>query len=81
MKKYQNVVEAGGFTSKEAEESSDFSKQFEMAQYSQLLPFLAANTGLYDDLYAWLAAQGNSEVDAALARNSGYSAYRKAIEQ
>lgn len=77
----ENVVEAGGFTSKEAEESSDFSKQFEMAQYSQLLPFLAANTGLYDDLYAWLAAQGNSEVDAALARNSGYSAYRKAIEQ
>ncbi|RFT32112.1 hypothetical protein CG404_01020, partial [Bifidobacteriaceae bacterium VN003] len=66
----ENVVEAGGFTSKEAEESSDFSKQFEMAQYSQLLPFLAANTGLYDDLYAWLAAQGNSEVDAALARNS-----------
>lgn len=77
----ENVVEAGGFTSKEAEESSDFSKQFEMAQYSQLLPFLAANTGLYDDLYAWLAAQDNSEVDAALARNSGYSAYRKAIEQ
>lgn len=77
----ENIVEAGGFTSKEAEESSDFSKQFEMAQYSQLLPFLAANTGLYDDLYAWLAAQGNSEVDAALARNSGYSAYRKAIEQ
>ena len=77
----ENIVEAGGFTSKEAEESNDFSKQFEMAQYSQLLPFLAANTGLYDDLYAWLAAQGNSEVDAALARNSGYSAYRKAIEQ
>lgn len=77
----QNIVEAGGFTSKEAEESTDFSKQFEMAQHSELLPYLASNPGLYDDLYAWLAAQGNADVDAALARNSGYSAYRKAIEQ
>ena len=77
----QNMVEAGGFTSREAEESNDFSQQFEMAQYPELLPFLATNPGLYDDLYAWLAAQGNAEVDAALARNSGYSEYRKAIEQ
>ncbi len=77
----QNIVEAGGFTSQEAEETADFSKQFEMAQYPELLPFLAANPGLYDDLYAWLQAQGNAEVDAALARNSGYSSYRKAIEQ
>ena len=52
-----------------------------MAQHSELLPYLASNPGLYDDLYAWLAAQGNADVDAALARNSGYSAYRKAIEQ
>lgn len=77
----QNIVEAGGFTSQEAEETADFSKQFEIAQYPELLPFLAANPGLYDDLYAWLQAQGNAEVDAALARNSGYSSYRKAIEQ
>lgn len=77
----QNIVEAGGFTSQEAEETADFSKQFEMAQYPELLPYLAANPGLYDDLYVWLQAQGNAEVDAALARNSGYSSYRKAIEQ
>ncbi len=77
----QNLVEVGGFTSKEAEESADFSQQFEMAQHSELLPYLAANPNLYDDLYTWLQAQGNPEVDAALARNSGYSAYRKAVEQ
>ena len=77
----QQIIEIDGYTSQEAEESNDFSRQFEMAQYPELLPYLAANTGLYDDLYAWLAAQGNAEVDSALARNSGYSAYRKAIEQ
>lgn len=77
----QNLVEVDGFTSKDAEESTNYSQQFEMAQHAELLPFLAANPGLYDDLYAWLAAQGNADVDAALARNSGYSAYRKAIEQ
>ena len=77
----QQIIEIDGYTSQEAKESNDFSRQFEMAQYPELLPYLAANTGLYDDLYAWLAAQGNAEVDSALARNSGYSAYRKAIEQ
>ena len=77
----QQIIEIDGYTSQEAKESNDFSRQFEMAQYPEFLPYLAANTGLYDDLYAWLAAQGNAEVDSALARNSGYSAYRKAIEQ
>ena len=77
----QNMVEVGGFTSQDAREITDFSRQFEMAQYAELLPYLAENPGLYDDLYAWLAAQGNAQVDAALACNSGYSAYREAIEQ
>ena len=75
------MVEVGGFTSQDAREITDFSRQFEMAQYAELLPYLAENPGLYDDLYAWLAAQGNAQVDAALACNSGYSAYREAIEQ
>lgn len=75
----KEVVSAGGFTSEEAQKTDDFAKQFEMAKYQELLPFLAMNTNLYDDLYAWLSAQGNADVDQALAQNSGYSAYRNAI--
>lgn len=74
---HHEVIEAGGYTSDEAKQTTDFSEQFEMAKYPELLPYLAMNTGLYDDLYAWLAAQSNSDVDEALARNSGYDAYRK----
>ncbi len=75
----KEVVSAGGFTSEEAQKTADFAEQFEMAKYQELLPFLAMNTNLYDDLYAWLSAQGNADVDQALAQNSGYSAYRNAI--
>lgn len=75
----KEVVSAGGFTSEEAQKTDDFAEQFEMAKYQELLPFLAMNTNLYDDLYAWLSAQGNADVDQALAQNSGYSAYRNAI--
>lgn len=76
---HHEVIEAGGYTSDEAKQTTDFSEQFEMAKYPELLPYLAMNTGLYDDLYAWLAAQSNSDVDEALARNSGYDAYRKTM--
>ena len=75
----KEVVSAGGFTSEEAQKTADFAEQFEMAKYQELLPFLAMNTNLYDDLYTWLSAQGNADVDQALAQNSGYSAYRNAI--
>ncbi len=75
----KEVVSAGGFTSEEAQKTDDFAEQFEMAKYQELLPFLAMNTNLYDDLYAWLSAQGNADVDQALAQNSGYSSYRNAI--
>ena len=75
----KEVVSAGGFTSEEAQKTDDFAEQFEMAKYQELLPFLAMNTNLYDDLYAWLSSQGNADVDQALAQNSGYSAYRNAI--
>ena len=75
----KEVVSAGGFTSEEAQKTDDFAEQFEMAKYQELLPFLAMNTNLYDDLYAWLSAQGNADVDQALAQNSGYNAYRNAI--
>ncbi|KFI63744.1 FHA domain-containing protein [Bifidobacterium cuniculi] len=72
------LVEAGGFTSEDARRSDDFAQQFEMATHNELLPFLAMNPALYDDLYAWLAAQGDDDIDAALDRNPGYEDYRKA---
>jgi hypothetical protein len=74
-------VEVEGMSSDEAKRTTDFSKQFEMAKHPQLLPFLAMNPSLYGDLYEWLSAVGNDDVDAALANNSGYNEYRsKAAE-
>lgn len=69
------VIEAGGHTSDQAKSTRDFATQFDMARYPQLLPFLAMNPALYDDLYAWLAAQGNADIDAALKNNEGYRDY------
>lgn len=74
----ETLVEAGGFTSEDARRSDDFAQQFEMATHNELLPFLAMNPALYDDLYAWLAAQGDDDIDEALSRNPGYEDYRKA---
>lgn len=73
------TVEVDGLTSDEAKRTNDFTLQFEMARHPQLLPFLAMNPSLYDDLYAWLAAQGNRDIDEALSRNEGYQEYRKAV--
>ncbi|KFI45319.1 FHA domain-containing protein [Bifidobacterium biavatii] len=78
FRKAEPAVEVNGFTSDDAKRTTDFSTQFAMARYPQLLPFLAMNPSLYDDLYAWLVAQGNADVDAALADNPGYQDYRKA---
>ncbi len=72
-------MEAGGYNSDQARRSDDFAEQFEMARHAELLPFLAMNPALYDDLYAWLAAQGNADVDKALSTNPGYEDYRKAM--
>jgi hypothetical protein len=69
------MVEAGGFTSAQAQRSKDFTEQFQMAKHPELQPYLAMNPNLYDDLYAWLIALGNQDVDAALERNSGYVRY------
>ena len=69
------VVEAGGHTSDQAKNTRDFALQFDMARYPQLLPFLAMNPALYDDLYAWLEVQGNADIDAALKNNEGYRDY------
>lgn len=76
---HREVIEAGGYTSDDARLSDDFAKQFEMARQPKLLPFLAMNPSLYDDLYAWLSAQGNADIDEALSQNPGYADYRKAV--
>ncbi|WEV52673.1 FHA domain-containing protein [Bifidobacterium sp. ESL0704] len=75
----QPEVEVGDMSSLEAKTTTDFSRQFEMAKQPELLPFLAMNPSLYDDLYAWLSAVGNDDVDAALSQNSGYIEYRNEV--
>ncbi|WEV67797.1 FHA domain-containing protein [Bifidobacterium sp. ESL0769] len=72
-------VEVDGMSSQEAKQTADFSLQFEMAKHPELLPFLAMNPSLYDDLYAWLSAVGNDDIDAALSQNSGYIEYRNKV--
>lgn len=75
----QPQVEVEGMSSQEAKTTADFSLQFEMAKHPELLPFLAMNPSLYGDLYAWLSAVGNNDIDAALSQNSGYIEYRKEV--
>ncbi|WP_338069786.1 FHA domain-containing protein [Bifidobacterium santillanense] len=73
------IIEVDGYTSEDARHTTDMTRQFEMARHRELLPFLAMNPALYDDLYAWLAAQGNHDIDEALAHNAGYQDYREAV--
>jgi hypothetical protein len=77
--KREPAVDIDGLTSDDAKRTGDFTQQFEMAKHPQLLPFLAMNPSLYDDLYAWLAALGDKDIDAALSRNAGYEEYRTAV--
>ena len=67
------------FAFDDAKRTDDFTVQFEMARHPELLPFLAMNPSQYDDLYAWLGALGNADIDAALSHNPGYAEYRKAV--
>lgn len=78
LTKQEETVEIDGLTSDEAKRTDDFTVQFQMARHPELLPFLAMNTMLYDDLYAWLEALGDQDIDAALSHNTGYAEYRKA---
>ncbi|OZG63055.1 hypothetical protein BLEM_0320 [Bifidobacterium lemurum] len=75
----EQVVQVDGLTSDDARRTEDFSVQFEMARHPELLPFLAMNPSLYDDLYSWLSAQGNRDIDEALAHNQGYQDYCEAV--
>ena len=77
--KQEQTIEVDGMTSDDAKRTDDFTVQFEMARHPELLPFLAMNPSLYDDLYAWLGALGNTDIDAALSHNPGYAEYRKAV--
>jgi hypothetical protein len=65
-------VEVDGLTSDEARHSADHDKQFQMARHRQLLPFLAANPYLYQELYDWLASIPDPVIAAALDHNPGY---------
>ena len=38
------------------------------------------NPYLYDDMYSWLAARGEADIDEALSHNKGYQEYREALE-
>lgn len=80
FKEQENAeIEVGGYSSKDARLTRDFSVQFEMAKHEQLWPYLALNPALYDDLYAWLSSLGNIDIDSALEQNAGYQEYRKAV--
>ncbi len=65
-------VSVGGFTSDEAMTTTDYDEQSRMARHGELLPFLAMNPSLYDELYDWLALHQDPDIDAALERNPGY---------
>ena len=79
LAKQEQTIEVDGLTSDDAKRTDDFTVQFQMARHPELLPFLAMNPSLYDDLYAWLGALGNQDIDAALSHNPGYEEYRKAV--
>lgn len=79
LKAQEPVVEVDGYNSNDAKTTQDFSVQFEIARRPELLAFLAMNPYLYDDMYAWLAARGEADIDEALANNKGYQEYREAV--
>ncbi|KAB7790920.1 variant leucine-rich repeat-containing protein [Bifidobacterium leontopitheci] len=79
LNRREQIIEVDGYTSEQAKTTDDYNEQFEIANRRELLPFLAMNTSLYDEMYSWLEAQGNADVDAALENNEGYKDYRKAV--
>lgn len=79
LKAQEPAVEVDGLTSDEAKNTQDFNVQFEVARHPELLAFLAMNPYLYDDMYSWLAARGEADIDEALSHNKGYQEYREAV--
>ncbi|MCI1983355.1 MAG: FHA domain-containing protein [Bifidobacteriaceae bacterium] len=74
---HEPAVQIGELNSDDAQRTADQTAQFEMAKHHELLPFLALNPHLYDDLYAWLEAIGDPDIDSALRSNAGYGTYRE----
>ena len=79
LKAQEPAVEVDGLTSDEAKTTQDFNVHFEVARHPELLAFLAMNPYLYDDMYSWLAARGEADIDEALSHNKGYQEYREAV--
>lgn len=79
LKAQEPAVEVDGLTSDAAKTTQDFNVQFEVARHPELLAFLAMNPYLYDDMYSWLAARGEADIDEALSHNKGYQEYREAV--
>ncbi|WP_241677030.1 FHA domain-containing protein [Bifidobacterium jacchi] len=79
FKRPEPTIEVDGMTSDEAKRTEDYKLQCDMARHPELLPFIAMNPSLYDELYEWLAALGNADIDKALESNAGYQDYRKAV--
>jgi len=79
LKAQEPAVEVDGLTSDEAKTTQDFNVQFEVARHPELLAFLAMNPYLYDDMYSWLAARGEADIDEALSHNKGYQEYSEAV--
>ena len=79
LKAQEPAVEVDGLTSDEAKTTQDFNVQFEVARHPELLAFLAMNPYLYGDMYSWLAARGEADIDEALSHNKGYQEYREAV--
>lgn len=79
LKAQEPAVEVDGLTFDEAKTTQDFNVQFEVARHPELLAFLAMNPYLYDDMYSWLAARGEADIDEALSHNKGYQEYREAV--
>ncbi|OZG54094.1 hypothetical protein ALMA_0555 [Alloscardovia macacae] len=76
FERHEDIIEAGGHTSEEAKTTRDFNAQFDIAQIPELLPFLGLNPFLYDDMYAWLVAQNNEQINRALETNDGYTTWK-----
>lgn len=80
VRRHQKAVEEAsttiaGFSIEEVKRSADQKKQFEMAKHQELLPYLALNPYLYEDLYIWLAAMEDPTIQQALSTNRGYLYY------
>ena len=79
LKAQEPAVEVDGLTSDEAKPRKISMFNLKSPVIPELLAFLAMNPYLYDDMYSWLAARGEADIDEALSHNKGYQEYREAV--